>query len=317
VFEIAGPGVEKTFSVEVDSFDTDGSMSFPIFYAKVRELAATAQAMGAVGAELRLRQSGIDGDPRVRKALQAVANKFGPDLIDGLAPAQIDTVVGQLTYALQEALDLIREPAREPGWTYEDPTVLQQRGRGSRAGARNFETIARRRPAFAAVLEGNCRFLDVGTGTGWLAIECAKIWPRMQIVGIDIWEPALKLAKSNISDEGLEKRITLREQDVGDLSEDRAFNFIWVASMFLPITIIDSVIARVVQALIPGGFVVFGMFAAAPGPYGEAVRNLLTVRSGGYPWQPEEIGDRLRSAGLQDVEFVDSASTTCVMIGRR
>ena len=31
-------------------------MSFPILYDKVRELAATAQAMGALGAELRLRQ---------------------------------------------------------------------------------------------------------------------------------------------------------------------------------------------------------------------------------------------------------------------
>lgn len=291
-------------------------MSFPILYSKVRELAATAQAMGALGAELRLRQSGIDGNPRVRSALQAVVDKFGPGLIDGLAPGQIATVVGQLTYALQEALDLIREPEREPGWTYEDPTVLQERGRGSRAGARNFENIARERPEFAAVLESNCRFLDVGTGTGWLAIECAKIWPRMRIVGIDIWEPALKLAESNIANEGLQDRITLRRQDIDELSDDKAFDFIWVPSMFLPSSIIDRIIPRIVQALVPGGFVVLGMFAAAPGPYGEAIRDLLTIRSGGYPWQPEEIGDRLRLAGLRDVEFIDSGSTTCVMLGR-
>ena len=138
--------------------------------------------MGALGAELRLRQSGKDGDPRLRSALRAVADKFGPEQIDALAPGQIATIVGQLTYALQEALDLIREPDRAPGWTYEDPSVLQERGRGSRAGARNFETIARQRPALATVLDGNTKFLDVGTGTGWLAIECAKIWPRMQIV---------------------------------------------------------------------------------------------------------------------------------------
>lgn len=58
------------------------------------------------------------------------------------------------------------------------------------------------------------------------------------------------------------------------------------------------------------------MFAAALGPYGEAIRDLLTIRSGGYPWQPEEIGDRLRLAGLRDVVFIDSGSTTCVMLGR-
>jgi 2-polyprenyl-3-methyl-5-hydroxy-6-metoxy-1,4-benzoquinol methylase len=272
--------------------------------------------MGALGAELRLRQSGIDGDPRVRSALQAVADKFGSGLLDGLTPGQIATVVGQLTYALQEALDLIREPEREPGWTYEDPAVLQERGRGSRAGARNFETIGRQRPAFAAVLDGDCRFLDVGTGTGWLAIECAKIWPRMRIVGIDIWEPALKLAESNVANEGLQDRITLRRQSIDDLSDDKAFDFIWIPSMFLPIKIIDRIIPLVVQALVPGGFVVLGMFAAAPGPYGEAIRDLLTIRCGGHPWLPEEIGDRLRLAGLRDVEFIDSGSTTCVMLGR-
>ena len=157
-------------------------MSFPILYNKVRELAATAQAMGALGAELRLRQLGITGDPQVRSALQAVTDTFGPGLIDGLEPGQIATVIGQLTYALQEALDLIQEPEREPGWSYENPAVLQERGRGSRAGARLFENIARQRPSLAAVLESNCRFLDVGIGAGWLSIECAKIWPSMRIV---------------------------------------------------------------------------------------------------------------------------------------
>lgn len=292
-------------------------MSFPTLYAKVRELAATAQAMGALGAELRLRQLGKDGDPRLRSALRAVVDKFGPEQIDALAPGQIATIVGQLTYALQEALDLIREPDRAPGWTYEDSSVLQERGRGSRAGARNFETIARQRPALATVLDGNTKFLDVGTGTGWLAIECAKIWPRMQIVGIDIWEPALKIAESNVANEGLQDRITLRRQSINELSDQKAFDFIWVPTMFLPISIMDRITPRIVQALVPGGFVALGMFAAAPGPYGEDIRDLLTIRSGGHPWRPDELGNRLQSAGLRDVEYIESGSTTGVMLARR
>ena len=221
-------------------------MSFPILYNKVRELAATAQAMGALGAELRLRQLGITGDPQVRSALQAVTDTFGPGLIDGLEPGQIATVIGQLTYALQEALDLIQEPEREPGWSYEDPAVLQARGRGSRAGARLFENIARQRPSLAAVLESNCRFLDVGIGAGWLSIECAKIWPSIRIVGIDIWEPSLKLAKGNIADEGLQDRITLRRQNVTELDDDKAFDFAFVPSMFFPIELLDHAVARVI-----------------------------------------------------------------------
>ena len=292
-------------------------MSFPVLYSKVRELSATAQAMGALGAELRLRQLGIPGDSRIRTALQAVTDTFGPGLIDGLQPGQIATVIGQLTYALQEALDLLREPERGSGWTYDDPTILQERGRGSRAGARLFESAARQRPPLAAVLEKKCRFLDVGTGAGWLAIECAKIWPNMQIVGIDIWEPSLKLAESNIAEEGLQHRITLRRQNVVEVKDIEAFDLAFIPSMFLPLDLLARAIARVIKALVPGGYLILGMFAPGPGPHGAAVRDLLTIRCGGYPWQPDEIAERLRLEGLIDVEFVDFESTICVMLGRR
>jgi cyclopropane fatty-acyl-phospholipid synthase-like methyltransferase len=61
-----------------------------------------------------------------------------------------------------------------------------------------------------AALLRDCRFLDIGTGVGWLAIEAAKTWPGMRVVGLDIWEPSLQLAATNISAEGLTDRVTLR-----------------------------------------------------------------------------------------------------------
>ncbi|HZD89498.1 MAG TPA: hypothetical protein VE224_05325, partial [Pseudolabrys sp.] len=128
-------------------------MTYDQLYGKTRELLAAVQIVGAIGAELRLRQARRDGDPRLRGALQAVTDEvFGPGALDRLEPGQIATVVGQATYALQEALDLIREPERAPGWTYTDRAVLQERGRGSRAGATNFRTLAETRPALRAIL---------------------------------------------------------------------------------------------------------------------------------------------------------------------
>jgi hypothetical protein len=148
-------------------------MSNSALLAKARELVSAAETMGALGAELRLRQMGQDGDPRVRGALQAVLRNLEPGLLDGLDSGQIAAIIGQVTYALQEALDLIREPGRAPGWGYKDPAILQERGRGSRAAARHFANLAKQRRALAGLLE-NCSFLDVGTGVGWLAIEAAK-----------------------------------------------------------------------------------------------------------------------------------------------
>jgi hypothetical protein len=79
--------------------------------------------------------------------LQAVLRNLEPGLLDGLEAGQIAAIIGQVTYALQEALDLIREPERAPGWRYKDPAILQERGRGSRAVARNFANLAKERPA--------------------------------------------------------------------------------------------------------------------------------------------------------------------------
>jgi hypothetical protein len=46
--------------------------------------------------------------------------------------------------------------------------------------------LARQRPALAGLLE-NCRFLDIGTGVGWLAIKAAKTWPGMRSISVTLW----------------------------------------------------------------------------------------------------------------------------------
>jgi SAM-dependent methyltransferase len=267
-------------------------MGYPALLAKTNELVSAAQTMAALGAELRLRQMGEDGDPSVRGALQAVLGNLEPGLLDGLEPGQIAATVGLATYALQEALDLVRKPERAPGWSYKEPAILQERGRGSRAVARNFANLARQRPALARLLE-NCRFLDIGTGVGWLAIEAAKTWPGMRVVGLDIWEPSLQLAATNVVAEGVQDRITLRRQNVAEIKDEAAFDLIWLPSPFLSREVVDRALPRVVRALAPGGFLVFGIFALRPDPLNQALTDLQTIRSGGHPWRSEEVEERL------------------------
>jgi SAM-dependent methyltransferase len=291
-------------------------MSYLQLLARTRDLEAAAQIMGVLGAELRLRQLGQDGHPSVRGALQAVLRNLEPDLLDGLEPGQIAAIIGQLTYALQEALDLIIEPERAPGWGYTDQAILQERGRGSRGQARNFANLARQRPALAAILD-DCRFLDIGTGVGWLAIEAAKTWPGVQVVGVDIWEPSLQLAAINVAAEGLQDRITLRRQSVTDIDDEEAFDLIWLPSPFLPREVVESALPRVVRALAPGGFLVFGMFAARPDPLSQALSDLLTIRSGGHPWRSEDVKGHLGAAGLRELEYAGGDGVGSVVIGRR
>jgi SAM-dependent methyltransferase len=168
-----------------------------------------------------------------------------------------------------------------------------------------------------AILLENCRFLDIGTGVGWLAIEAAKTWPGMQVVGIDIWEPSLQLAATNVAAEGMQDRITLRRQSVAEIDDEAAFDLIWLSSPFLSRVIVDRALPRVVRALAPGGFLVFGIFASRPGPLNQALTDLLTIRSGGHPWRSEEVEERLRALGLRNVEYTGADAVGSFVIGQR
>jgi hypothetical protein len=61
-------------------------MSYPEPIAKMRELSTAALVMGALGGEVRLRQSGINADRRAQATLQGIANSFDPTLLDGIEP---------------------------------------------------------------------------------------------------------------------------------------------------------------------------------------------------------------------------------------
>ena len=86
------------------------------------------------------------------------------------------------------------------------------------AGA--IRTAAEQAPELGDRLAGPAQILDVGTGVGWLAVALARQYPDARVVGIDIFEPALELARGNVAAEHLQDRIELRRQDV--LSLDRA-----------------------------------------------------------------------------------------------
>jgi precorrin-6B methylase 2 len=275
------------------------------------------EALAALGAELRLRREGSEADPRVRHLLQEVVRGIDPNLLEGLDPNQEAVVLGAIQAFFRQAFDLLDNPARAPGWSYDDPTVLQAQGQASRMGVRGIEKLAVLRPGLHETLRRPGAFLDVGTGVGWLAIEAARCWPALRVVGIDPWERALALARENVAATGMTSRVELRAQRVELLDEIGEFTLAWLPGPFLSPEIVTRALERTWRALQPGGWLVFALYAPPPDPLGEALTALRTVRGGGHPWAPDEIEDRLRALGFEQVETFPTGFPILLVVGKR
>jgi ubiquinone/menaquinone biosynthesis C-methylase UbiE len=77
----------------------------------------------------------------------------------------------------------------------------------------------------AAVSSG--KILDVGTGPGYLPFEIARKSPAVEIVGIDLSNGMVELARKTSRRNGLDKRVSFRVSNASCLPfEDRTFDLV-------------------------------------------------------------------------------------------
>jgi SAM-dependent methyltransferase len=292
-------------------------MSFESLMATSQRLSVSVEALAALGAELRWRQEGLEGDARVRALLHDVVNAVDPQLLDDIDPDREASVLALIQTTFRQAIDLLENPGRVPAWTHQDPIILQSQGQISRLIVRGIDALAAQRPELGAMLRGGGAFLDVGTGVGWLAIDMARSWPALRIVGVDPWQPALALARENLVKSGVAERIELRSQRAEHLDDVATFTLAWLPGPFIAAEITGPALERIHRALAPGGWLIFGINAPPPGQLEEALTTLRNVRSGGYPWTPREVEERLHASDFQRVESFSPGDPILFVVGRR
>ena len=292
-------------------------MSFETFMQQLHALNSSLETLAAIGAELRLRRDGLTGDARMRSLLQDVVHRIDPTILDRINPSQAQAALGLIRTSFRQAMDLLENPERAPGWVYDDPVVLDSQGRVSRLIVRGIEAAAAHRADLASMLQQSGTFLDVGTGVGWLAIEAAQSWPALHVVGVDSWQPALDLARKNLAQSSLAERVEFRLQKIEELTDEAVFTLAWLAGPFIDEEAMVIALERVYQALQPGGWLIIGLYPPPPDELGQLLTKLRIVRSGGHPWMATEIRDRLRTLGFDSIETFSPMPPVLFVLGRR
>ncbi len=304
-------GVSSTWT-DGGALAVDGLMG-----AAVR-LGVSVDALAALTAHVRVETEGLPADPQVRELLADIAAELlGDHDVDvaGAAP-----VVGLAGTFLRQAAELIENPGRSGRWDQVDVPLLQSIGRLSMAISDAVRIAEGELPELGQRLTApGASFLDVGTGTGWLAIAIARSHPGLRVVGIDIFEPALSLARANVAAQGMADRVELRLQDAVALDDAAVYDAAWLPMPFLPAGIVSQVMAAAAASLRPGGWLLAGTFTGADDRLSHLLANLRTVRSGGHPWCVDDLLPVIAAAGFVDVGEVPRTWSAPVRLyaGRR
>ena len=80
--------------------------------------------------------------------------------------------------------------------------------------------------AWAQVPTESARILDIGTGTGLIALMLAQRFPQASVLGIDIDQDAVCQAKENVENSPFASRIKIEHANVMDYNNEEGFDAI-------------------------------------------------------------------------------------------
>jgi methylase of polypeptide subunit release factors len=151
-----------------------------------------------------------------------------------------------------------------------------------------------------------------------MAVAFAQVFPQLQVVGIDVLDRALDLARRNVAASDVAARVTVRKQDVAGFADDAGFDLAYLPAPFVAPAAMQTGLPRVVAALRPGGwlFVAHGKFGGTPAE--DALTRLKTLVYGGTPLDDAAACQLLRSAGLTSVRTMPTPSgAPAITIGQK
>ena len=263
-----------------------------------------------------------DGPPELtaaaRELLAAAGLIAAPGTpLPGLGTATPGQIASQAAAALHQASALAGGRGYEWGTQSDEALVAQ-----GRVSAQRAVTVARFMLPMMGDLAGRlaapgARLLDVGTGTGALAVAFARVFPQVHVLGIDVLDRVLGLARQAIAVSEVGGRVTVRKQDVANFADDAGFDLAWLPAPFFAEPALHAGLLRVAAALRPGGWLIVGHGKFGGTPAEDALTRLKTLAYGGTPIDDAAACELLRRTGLTSVRTVPTpAGAPAITIGQ-
>ncbi|WP_433893708.1 SAM-dependent methyltransferase [Streptomyces sp. CA-111067] len=294
----------------------------------ITALEGQAWALAAVVATLREAGGGsleqaLAADPARTAVLEAagLVRRQGDGMVTGpvpaFDPAMADAAASARLGSMRQAVAAAAGEAA-PGWDAQSDEVLLDQGRASAAtGHALAGRLAPSLPGLADRLaaEGS-RVLDIGTGTGALALALVQDLPQVQVTGIDSLERASRLARRELADVGpeLASRIELRHQDAVDLRERDRYDLIWLPAPFLSDDALHACLPHVAAALTDEGWLVAGTNPAPSEPLLAAVAQWTATRNGGSAVTADRMAEELGDLGFRDLRRIPTVPGGPVLV---
>ncbi|WP_177221241.1 SAM-dependent methyltransferase [Lentzea xinjiangensis] len=273
------------------------------------DLNAQLWTLGAIGrlADQGLLHRAADPDDELSALSQQLLVDTGWLLTDPLRPSARllaapppGVPVSALSGYVREQLARISRFAEgaPAGWNELDRDRIRWRGRASGVIAHGI--IERCCPD---VLQRATDFLDVGTGSGGIAMRLCRTMPELRVVGLEISPAALDVARIDVAAAGLDDRIEIRDQSVSALTDVEAYDLAWLPQQFIPRSELLEALPRVFRSLRPDGALVMALASES---------DLSNLVAGGGTLSTDEAVKLLEQAGFRGVETYDQ-----VVTGRR